>query len=737
MLLFALSSAPSFAQSTSVEILEKSTGNTLPGAHVLPTHDGNNWFFLSDINGVVSIPDTLFNSGSIDLKISFVGYETQVISVIKGENLKVLLIEDMTLLDQVVVTGLLSPENTSNAMHKVSVIERKKIDQLAAVTVDQVLLRETNIQFSRDPILGSNIFIQGLSGQNVKILMDGVPVVGRLNGYVDLSQINLNNVERIEVVEGPLSVAYGSNALAGTINIITKKKTDPKPEFGASFLVENIGTFNAGANAAMGIGKNRFSINLNRNYFDGWNPGDPTFGNPEPHADSSRFKQFKPREQLNGEIQWSRTFNRTTVTLRSNIFNENITHRGYPRGYYQEDAFDYGFRTTRFDNSLNIHSLIGENTWETILAYNLFTRKKDYYLVDLTGVEYTEIPSEQDTTNIDYFMLRSTFVGQPSSPKWRYRVGIDINHETLSGQRIENKSQAIGDYAVYGNIEFMPIPEITIQPGLRYAYNTSFDAPAVPSLLVKYRISNPWQIRLNVATGFRAPSVKELYLDFVDINHDIQGNTDLGPENSIHLSANVNYTRLNRGRLLKASANVYFNDIRNKIELVQVSESNSLLYQYENIARSRTSGVSVELRYTIGHWSIQPAFTYFGIRNQLDETNDFSEWIFSPQATFNVTYDWQKADIQIGSYMKYTGEVPQITISEDDLQQASISDYTIWDLTATKFFWNKRISLALGARNILNVIDVPSASSGGAHSGGGSISIAPGRVYFVKIGLQF
>jgi hypothetical protein len=111
MLLFALSSAPSFAQSTSVEILEKSTGNTLPGAHVLPTHDGNNWFFLSDINGVVSIPDTLFNSGSIDLKISFVGYETQVISVIKGENLKVLLIEDMTLLDQVVVTGLLSPEN--------------------------------------------------------------------------------------------------------------------------------------------------------------------------------------------------------------------------------------------------------------------------------------------------------------------------------------------------------------------------------------------------------------------------------------------------------------------------------------------------------------------------------------------------------------------------------------------------------------------------------------------------
>lgn len=737
VLLFALSVLNSYAQSTSLTVLEKTTGNSLPGAHVLPNDENNNWFFLSDNQGMIVLPDTIFSGGNIDIKVSFVGFETQMVNVKKGDQVTLRLKEDMTLLDQVVVTGLLSPENTSNAMHKVSVIERKKIDQLAAVTVDQVLLRETNIQFSRDPILGSNIFIQGLSGQNVKILMDGVPVVGRLNGYVDLSQINLNNVERIEIVEGPLSVAYGSNALAGTINIITKKKTDPKPEIGASLLVENIGTFNAGANAGLGIGKNRFSVNLNRNYFDGWNPGDPIFGNPEPHADSSRFKVFKPREQLNGELQWSRTFDKTTVTLRSNIFNEHITHRGYPRGYYQEDAFDYRFRTTRFDNSLNIHSLLGENTWETILAYNLFSRKKDYYLVDLTGVDYLEIPSEQDTTNIDYFMMRSTFVGQPASSIWRYRVGIDINHETLTGQRIEGNSQSIGDYAVYGNIEIMPIPELTIQPGLRYAYNTSFDAPAVPSILVKLRISNPWQIRLNAATGFRAPSVKELYLDFIDINHDIQGNTDLGPENSIHLSTNVNFTRLNKGRLFKASANVYFNHIRNKIELVQVSESNALLYQYENIARSRTAGISVEFKYTIEHWNIQPAFTYFGIRNQLNETGTFSKWMFSPQATFNVTYDWKKANIQFGSYLKYTGEVPQITISEDDLEQTSISDYTIWDLTATKFFLKNRFSLSTGARNVLNVIDVPNASSGGAHSGGGSVNIAPGRVYFVKIGLQF
>ena len=87
---------------------------------------------------------------------------------------------------------------------------------------------------TQDPALGSSLKIKGLSGNNVKILIDGVPVIGRMGGNIDLSQLNLYNIDHIEMVEGPMSVMYGSDALAGAINIITKENRNSN--FGLSLI---------------------------------------------------------------------------------------------------------------------------------------------------------------------------------------------------------------------------------------------------------------------------------------------------------------------------------------------------------------------------------------------------------------------------------------------------------------------------------------------------------------------
>merc|ERR1711965_356759 len=94
---------------------------------------------------------------------------------------------------------------------------------MAAVTLKDVLVNQNNIRVAQDNVLGSSMSLQGMSGQNIKILIDGIPVIGRLNGNIDISQINLNTIERIEIIEGPLSVNYGTDALAGTINLISQK----------------------------------------------------------------------------------------------------------------------------------------------------------------------------------------------------------------------------------------------------------------------------------------------------------------------------------------------------------------------------------------------------------------------------------------------------------------------------------------------------------------------------------
>ena len=121
------------------------------------------------------------------------------------------------------VTGQLNPTAKNNAIQDIIIINNKTIKSNLFNNLGDLLKYQSNFTLSNDNILGSSILMQGVSGQNVKILIDGIPVIGRLNGNIDVSQINLSNIDKIEIIKGPLSVNYGSDALAGTINLISKK----------------------------------------------------------------------------------------------------------------------------------------------------------------------------------------------------------------------------------------------------------------------------------------------------------------------------------------------------------------------------------------------------------------------------------------------------------------------------------------------------------------------------------
>ena len=93
----------------------------------------------------------------------------------------------------------------------------------------------------------------------------------------------------------------------------------------------------------------------------------------------------------------------------------------------------------------------------------------------------------------------------------------------------------IGDYALFTSSEYKPINGLIIRPGLRYSYNTSYKSPLIPSLNLRYN-RNDWIFRTSYSSGFRAPSIKDLYFNFVDSNHDIQGNPNLTAETSHNFS---------------------------------------------------------------------------------------------------------------------------------------------------------------------------------------------------------
>ncbi|MBK6634150.1 MAG: TonB-dependent receptor plug domain-containing protein [Chitinophagaceae bacterium] len=126
-------------------------------------------------------------------------------------------------LEEVVVTGQYKPQTLKKSVYQVRVINNERIKQSGATNVQQVLNNQLGFRFSSDNTIGTtDVQLMGMSGRNVKILLDGIPLVDRGDTRESLGQVDINSIERIEIVEGPMSVSYGSDALAGVINIITK-----------------------------------------------------------------------------------------------------------------------------------------------------------------------------------------------------------------------------------------------------------------------------------------------------------------------------------------------------------------------------------------------------------------------------------------------------------------------------------------------------------------------------------
>ncbi len=299
--------------------------------------------------------------------------------------------------DQVVVTGQYRPTENNQSVYQVRVITEEEIKARGANTLRDLMGSEVNVRVSQDNILGSGLSVQGISGQNVKILVDGVPVIGRVGGNVDISQLLLNNVERIEIVEGPLSVAYGTDALGGVINLITNKKTPTTLSAEANTWYESVGTWNMDGRVGVLLNKGRIVLSGGRHFFGG-------FSQP----DTSRAKQWKPREQY--FIDWSGTWYSGTFTFEytGKYFNEYILNRGLPRAPYGETAFDETYRTNRLTNRVQARGTLGEDHVEFSAAFSDYTRRRNTWFKDLTTLQeqLTPLAEDQDTSGFQSWNIR-------------------------------------------------------------------------------------------------------------------------------------------------------------------------------------------------------------------------------------------------------------------------------------------------------------------------------------------
>lgn len=747
--LFIVTSLISFSQE--ITFLDESTMQPIADVYVKITTEHKSKVLISDENGLVSLSDFEENDLPLTLHISGFSFKNfkQELTDLTSTRIYIQLNDEVKTFEEVAVTAQYKKQAAEDAVHQVKVINEEKIKSMGAQNLRDVFTNELNIRISQDFALGSSMSLQGVSGQNVKILIDGVPLTGRLNGNIDISQINLNNVERIEIIEGPLSVSYGTDALAGTINIITKKEVEGNYSVSSYNFYESIGNYNNNIKFGWADKKNSVSLSFSRNYFDGWSAGDaPFYYNFDPVADSSRFQDWKPKEQLFGTVNYRRRFGDLTLDLTSDYFWEEVINKGRLRPPFFQTAFDDYYKTTRFNNSATLHGEVGDNkNLNVIVAYNHFQRRKNTYFRDLTTIEdqLSTSPGAQDTSTFNNFISRGTFSTSEENRWYNYEIGYEIDREIGFGPRILQGQQVIGDYALFSTAEINPFDRFTVRPGLRLIHNTAYEAPLVPSLNLRYKIienkekRSSLTARASYARGFRAPDLKELYFFFVDINHNIQGNPDLVAEHSHNFNFSSTFKKRYKTLQTKFTVSGFYNQIENMIGLAQ---SEGTLFTYFNINRFETTGGNLIAEFAFNNFTIQAGGSYIGRYNQFtDDPNSPTQepFLFSPEGQLNLAYNFRKIGLKISSFYKYTGEMPIVRVGNDGNPTTTIiDDFNTLDLTLTKDFWDNRIQLTIGAKNLFNVTNINGIMPGGAHSGGGSsMAVAMGRTYFAALNFQF
>lgn len=656
-------------------------------------------------------------------------------------------------LKEVVVTAQYEPQSIKNSVYNVRTITADKIRLRAATNVQQVLNTELGFRFNNDLTLGTtDIELMGMSGRNIKILLDGVPMVDRSDSRESLSQIDINTVERIEIVEGPVSVVYGTDALAGVINIITKNASKSLLNISARVQEETAGRE---YEALKGNGVHNQNLNaswqnkgwsvlagVSHNEFGGWNLASKAATIDEVNAVTNRWK---PKEQFLANTKIGYRNNNFNIWYRLDGLKETIDAKyGINPNNYKGELQTY--TTKRYTNQIQSeYRLSKELEFNAVAGYTDLSRATKTLIHDYTnGNEILSVDAgKQDVAKFNATIVRLT-AQYFASKMLTIQPGFEYNRDAASGQRIKGKP-VINDYAFFASAEVRPTESISVRPGIRFIKNSVYDAPAViPSLNTKFGLSKNFDLRLSYARGFRAPALRELYYDFFDASHSIRGNENLKAEQSHSFNASLVWSAIQKEDMqFRSTATGFYNLFTNRIDY-GMDPTNSSITTLINVSRYKTIGSTLDNTFILKALQVNLGVSYIGRYNNLlvnEIALDVPEFMWAPEINGNVIYNFPKINGSVSLFYKYTGKRPgyQLTTTGGvhTTRVVKIGAFSWADLMLNKKIY-KYITINAGIKNLFDITQLTNTStaSGGAHStGGASVPYSYGRSY--AVGLSF
>nr|WP_315033587.1 TonB-dependent receptor [uncultured Chryseobacterium sp.] len=673
-------------------------------------------------------------------------------------------------IEEVVITGQYMQQSINKSIYKVDVIDAQQIKNMAATNVAEVLNQSLNIQVTPDTRSGnSTANIMGLDGNYVKILIDNIPVVGDtgLGSNIDLTKISLNNIERIEIVKGSMGVEYGNGAVAGVINIITRKNTNKKISVRGSLQEETVrdgydlkkrgkGRHIQNLNVDYNIDDKWFAnISFNHNQFMGYegeSKGYKYFG-----QDNKRGYEWNPKDQFDTSALIRYTKNKTTfyyklsyLNEKFNFYNPEVSRNPLNdgKGGVAYESRDRQYNTDRWIHQFNIQTNLGHIRYMGDFSYQNQDRKYFDYNYDIPNRVVKSSQEKKSYYKTDVIYSRGMFSNFLDNKTFDFQLGYELDYTDgyaaliagdFFGEAVKRK---IFTYSNFLSAEWNVSDKLSLRPGVRLSLSENFNDQYNYSLSARYKTSENSNLRAVVGSANRFPKYDELYTYFVNLNHDVQGNPDLKPEKGF--SAGVfwdqNFTVGTSGWRIAYNVDALYLDVRDRIDMVIIKEPST--YKYMNINKYRNMLLSANIDFRKDQFALSLRGSVNGTSVSMNTLNSSSptDFQYLVQAGATATYKLKKTNTNFSLYYKYTGP-DRIYVADgtNGFRLGRIDSFHMMDFIVSQPFWNNHFEIAAGVKNIFDVTRLnSSATAASAHNGAsGTVNLYYGRSYFARLMFQF
>ena len=631
----------------------------------------------SDENGEFVL-DIKNDKDELEIEFSHVAYESVFIYGWNKDFIEIEMNEVFLQLDDIVVTSMKCEYNLSNVPIYTEIINKSAIRQSGAVTLSDLMEQTPGISKNYDVHGSFDYNLLGLDSKYILILKDGNPITGKFNDKVDLDQIMVSNTDRIEIIKGPGSALYGTEAMGGVINIISDKnikKNKVEVQLRKISYEDDIKKFQNGSSGdvlSLTYGKSykafefQSSILSQRLRKNGSN--------------NDMGKDKIDKLNIDGQLGWESSNEKNEVNIRFIYFDQldgakELTSTGYL-------VSSNSTNIDRKDIKVDYKKIINKNvTFFQNISSSHYSREYNQ-----SGIDSTFFRLNMAKESLIDYEAKINF----NTSVYNWIAGFEYSEPGYNNMRLRDTTHRRILKGLFLQNQYMMSEKINLVTGFRSdIYNKKIVYN--PRIALMFNFNKKIKYRLSYGEGFRVPSILETFIDFynIDQGYMVKGNPNLKPEKSKGLTFNLDFSGKNRFRLNFLG---YYNIFTNKISTEQQTNTavSPTTFSYQNISEATFKGFEIFSDFILDN--TRTIRLNLNLRESNDENGMELPRTIPVSTGINYTQNIQRYRLRLILNYSY------------NRRTKSVSSFEILDLRLNKKI-SKNFSLNIGIKNIGNFTD--------------------------------